>query len=327
MTVVMSSIKTFQEDIDKAINALSLEKTPKELYQPVEYILSLGGKRLRPLLVMLGNSLFNGKPEWAINPAIAIEVFHNFTLIHDDIMDKAPLRRGHATVHEKWNSDIAILSGDAMMIQAYELIIQTRVEFLPKLLPLFNRTALEVCEGQQEDMNFETRDDVSIGEYMEMIGKKTAVLLGCALEVGAITANASEDDRKNIYAFGKNIGIAFQLRDDLLDAYAKEDFGKQVGGDIIANKKTYLLLKAFELADASDKAKLQQLLEDETIQPPDKVREVKALYNKLSIPEHTEALSKQYFDKAMIAMDAINGNPETKATLIEYVRALMGREV
>lgn len=327
MTVVMSSIKAFQQEIDSAINALDFEKEPKELYQPLGYMLSLGGKRLRPLLVMLGNSLFNGKPEWALKPAVAVEVFHNFTLIHDDIMDKAPLRRGNPTVHEKWNNDIAILSGDAMMVYAYELLIQTQLEFLPHLIPLFNRTALEVCEGQQEDMNFETRDDVSIPEYMEMIGKKTAVLLGCALEMGAITAGALETDRKNTYDFGKNIGISFQLRDDLLDAYAKEDFGKQVGGDIIANKKTYLLLKAFELADADDKAKLQQLLNDKTIQPSDKVKEVKALYDKLSIPAHTEALSQQYYDKAMVAIEAIDGNPETKATLIEYVRALMGREV
>lgn len=327
MTIVMSSIKAFKEEIDSAINALDLEKEPRELYQPVSYILSLGGKRLRPLLVMLGNSLFNGKPEWAIKPAIAIEVFHNFTLIHDDIMDKAPLRRGNSTVHEKWNSDIAILSGDVMMIKAYELLVQTRVEFLPEILNLFNRTALEVCEGQQEDMNFEKRDDVSIDEYLEMISKKTAVLLACALETGAITAGASETDRRNIYAFGKNIGVAFQLKDDLLDAYAQEGFGKQTGGDIIANKKTYLLLKALELAEEEDRTKLQYLLNSTTILPDEKVREVKAIYDNLAIRQQTEAICEKYYDKAMVAFEAIEGNPETKATLIEYVQALMGREV
>lgn len=327
MTVVMSSIKAFKEEIDKAIEALDLEKEPKELYQPVSYILSLGGKRLRPLLVMLGNGLFNGNPSWALQPALAIEVFHNFTLIHDDIMDKAPLRRGNSTVHEKWNNDIAILSGDVMMIKAYELLVQTQVEFLPEILTLFNRTALEVCEGQQEDMNFEKRNDVSIDEYLEMISKKTAVLLGCAMETGAITAGASQADRSNIYAFGKNIGIAFQLKDDLLDAYAEEGFGKQVGGDIIANKKTYLLLKAFEQADETDKNTLNALLTDNSIEPKEKVAKVKAIYDKLAIGEHTEALCKHYFDKAMQAINAVDGNVDAKANLIDYVSRLMDRQV
>lgn len=304
---------------------MGLPQAPRELYEPVAYILSLGGKRLRPLLVMMGNNLFDGEQDHALMPALAIEVFHNFTLVHDDIMDKAPLRRGKATVHEKWNNDIAILSGDAMMIKAYELVIQTRTDVLPEILRTFNRTAMEVCEGQQEDMNFETRDDVTIDEYLEMISKKTAVLLGCALEVGALTAGVSDTDRQNIYDFGKNIGIAFQLKDDLLDVYAKADFGKQVGGDIIANKKTYLLLKALELAEGEDKTQLGNLLGDNGIDPEEKVSQVKAIYDKLQIAQLTEAKAAEYYDKALNAINQVKANETKKAELVGFAKNLMGR--
>lgn len=315
----------FRETVNAALRDLNLPGSPRELYEPVEYILSLGGKRLRPLLVMMGNDLFDGIPEHALKPALAIEVFHNFTLVHDDIMDKAPLRRGKATIHEKWNNDIAILSGDAMMIKAYELVIQTREDVLPEILKTFNRTALEVCEGQQEDMNFETRNDVTIDEYLEMITKKTAVLLGCALEVGALSAGVNTADRQNVYDFGKNIGIAFQLKDDLLDVYAKDGFGKQIGGDIIANKKTYLLLKALELAKGEDYISLQNLLTDQAISQEDKVEQVKAIYDKLSIPQHTEAKAAEYYERAMSAISHISADSHKKSLLIDFAKDLMGR--
>lgn len=258
--------------------------SPVEMYEPMAYIMGLGGKRVRPLLTLIGCDLFGGAPGKALHAALAVELFHNFSLIHDDILDKAPLRRGHATVHEKWNHNIALLSGDGMMVRAFDILGKSEEKHIGTLLKLFSKTGLEVCEGQQEDMNFETRDQVSVQDYLHMITNKTAVLLGCSLQMGAICANAPAQDQAHLYEFGKHVGIAFQILDDILDVYADHDkFGKQVGGDIISNKKTFLLLKAFELANGMEQKTLQALLTDKTISNADKVSEVTALYNTLGI--------------------------------------------
>jgi geranylgeranyl diphosphate synthase type II len=237
------------------------KKQPRELYEPENYILSLGGKRIRPLLCLIACDLFDKDAKQSLNAALSVELFHNFSLIHDDILDKAPLRRGMPTVHSKWNSDIAILSGDVMMVKAFDVLKNYEATKLGNLLSIFAATSIEVCEGQQMDMNFETQSEVRVNDYLHMITLKTAVLLGCSLKMGAICADASKEDQGHLYEFGKHVGIAFQLMDDVLDAYADDaKFGKQVGGDIIANKKTFLLLKEFELANPSQKEKLNALL-------------------------------------------------------------------
>jgi len=230
----------FQSIIEEEIKKISLGSSPRELYEPIRYMLALGGKRLRPSLLLMSTELFGGNTKDAISPALGIEVFHNFTLLHDDIMDKAPLRRSQETVHKKWNPDIAILSGDTMFVKSCELMMKVDDGILRKVMTLFYETATEVCEGQQLDMNFESRSSVTIDEYIHMISLKTAMLLGCSMKTGAWIANANEADANHLYDFGKNIGIAFQLHDDILDVYGDElKFGKQVGGDIIANKKLF----------------------------------------------------------------------------------------
>ena len=240
----MNSIISYQNQIEEALKAKNYGSNPKELYEPIAYIMSLGGKRLRPVLVFMACDFFDGDISQALHPAIAIELFHNFTLVHDDLMDNAPLRRNQPTVHEKWNSSIAILSGDVMMVRAYQELCQAKVNYLPELLKVFSETAVKVCEGQQYDMNYESMQKVSIAQYLKMIELKTAVLLGGALKIGSIVGGAKEEEAQLLFDFGKNIGIAFQLQDDILDVYADAaKFGKQKGGDIIANKKTYLLLK------------------------------------------------------------------------------------
>ncbi|MBP7245354.1 MAG: polyprenyl synthetase family protein, partial [Bacteroidia bacterium] len=239
------SVEQLQKEVEFQLSQLDFPQQPESLYDPLRYMLSLGGKRIRPVLVLLANDLFSGKRENAMPAALAVEVFHNFTLLHDDIMDRAPLRRGKPTVHQKWNSNIAILSGDAMFVKSCQLITQTPISAMPAVMNLFLKTALEVCEGQQYDMDFESRNDIEIEEYLEMIKLKTAVLVGACLGIGAQIAGAKEEEVKHIYDFGVNLGIAFQLQDDILDVYGNEQkFGKQVGGDIIANKKTFLLLSA-----------------------------------------------------------------------------------
>src|SRR5476651_2411466 len=245
----MKQLTDLQVLISKAVDALKFPESPAELYEPISYILDLGGKRLRPSLLLMACDLFGGDVNKAIEPALAIEVFHNFTLMHDDIMDKAPLRRGKKTVHEKWNANVAILSGDAMMVEANKLMMKVDDPILRRVMDVFNETATGVCEGQQIDMSFEQRNNVLIDEYLNMIRLKTAVLLGGTLKIGAIIGGASLNDAQLLYSFGVNLGIAFQLQDDILDVYGDpEKFGKQVGGDILSNKKTYLLIKALELA-------------------------------------------------------------------------------
>jgi len=239
-----------QQIVEKYLKEIELKTEPRELYEPVKYILEIGGKRIRPSLVLAAYNLFKNDVETAINPALALEVFHNFTLLHDDIMDKADLRRNQQTVHKKWNENVAILSGDTMSIKAYELLSKIPAEFLSEVLQAFNKTALQVCEGQQLDMNFESRLDVSVEEYLEMIRLKTSVLIAVSLKIGAIMAGALRNDVHKLYDFGLNLGLAFQLQDDYLDAYGDvQAFGKKIGGDIVANKKTFLLIKALETSD------------------------------------------------------------------------------
>ncbi len=319
----MRDLEELGKIIESEIGDLIYPASPKLLYDPIRYIMGLNGKRIRPLLVLMGYQLFDDKVEKALSSAIAIEVFHNFTLLHDDIMDNAPLRRGSLTVHEKWNNNVAILSGDVMMIQAYQLLKRGNSNTVQEVLDVFSKTAIKVCEGQQWDMNFETQKKVDLVEYMKMIEHKTAVLLAASLQIGAIIAGASKEDQDHLYNFGVNIGLAFQLKDDLLDVFGcSEDFGKKLGGDILANKKTFLYLKAIQLADTSTK----RMLEDyyKTNDNPDlKVKEVTEVFRGLNIQDHTIEMMKAYYAKAMKYLDAVYS--DNKEPLILFSEKLMER--
>ena len=300
---------------------------PPELYDPIRYIMGLGGKRLRPLMTLLAAALFTDDYAIALKPAVAVEVFHNFTLLHDDIMDRAPLRRGMTTVHEKWNANIAILSGDVMLVRAYEQLLDIDAKYLRQALQRFTKTAAEVCEGQQMDMNFETRDTVSEAEYIDMIRLKTSVLLGLAMELGGIVAGADAQSTQHLYDGGVNIGIGFQLKDDLLDVYGDPaKFGKQVGGDIIANKKTFLLIEALERAEGNLRAELLDWLGRETFDKAGKVAAVTAIYDQLGIRTLTEARIADYFQKGFANLDQVNADPARKATLLAFTHQLVERE-
>lgn len=293
--------------LERFIQEADFGQSPKELYDPISYILSLGGKRIRPLLSLLAYGMYQENPEKIIRQAAAIEVFHNFTLMHDDIMDEAPIRRGKATVHEKWNANIAILSGDVMMVRSYDLMLGAPTNLLPTIIKQFNKTAAEVCEGQQLDMNFESRDEVNDLEYLEMIRLKTAVLLGFSLQLGGILGEASPEDTQKLYDFGVNIGVGFQLKDDLLDVFADQaKFGKQVGGDIISNKKTFLLIKALELASGDDRKELDNWIRKTDFNKEEKVAAVKKIYEKLGIKELTESKMNSYFEKGFELLDSIS---------------------
>jgi geranylgeranyl diphosphate synthase type II len=293
--------------LEDHITSHSFGVSPLELYDPISYILSLGGKRIRPLLTLLAYGLYSKNPEEILNQACAVEVFHNFTLMHDDIMDQAPLRRGKATVHEKWNANSAILSGDVMLIRAYDLLLDTTPALLPEVMRLFNKTAAEVCEGQQFDMNFETYQTVHEDEYIEMIRLKTAVLLGMALQLGAVLAGAEKGDAQKLYDFGVNIGVGFQLKDDLLDVFADQaKFGKQVGGDIISNKKTFLLIKALELAEGADAEELNFWLTQQQFDKVEKVSAVRNLYEKLGVKSLTVEKMESYFDAGFAQLEGIH---------------------
>jgi geranylgeranyl diphosphate synthase type II len=325
----LENIKSFQEKIEATLSLLytEIDRPPAELYKPVIYTLQLGGKRVRPLLTLLGADLFDGHPEDALWPAIGIEVFHNFTLLHDDIMDLAPLRRNQPTVHKKWNSNIAILSGDAMFVKSCQLMARTRPDVIPPVLELFWKTALEVCEGQQFDMNFETEAVVSLPKYIRMITLKTAVLLGCSLQTGAIIAGAREEDAKRIYDFGKHCGIAFQLQDDILDVYGnQEKFGKRRGGDIVSNKKTYLLLKALEIADRYSKEGLMQWLQAGEEKATEKVEAVTAIFDYLNIRTLAEKEMQKHFQKAMAILNELPCSEIKKSQLEQFSQALLYRE-
>ena len=323
----MEKLTHFIHIIDEEIQKRPFNKEPQQLYQPLNYTLGLGGKRIRPALLLLANDLFGGKQALAIDAAIAIEIFHNFTLIHDDIMDNAPIRRGHPTVFKKWNVNTAILSGDVMLVESYKLISTCESVVLPEVLKTFNKMAAEVCEGQQYDMNFETQQNITIDDYLKMIELKTAVLLGASLRIGALIAKASVTDVNHIYAFGQNIGIAFQLMDDLLDVYGNpEKFGKQVGGDIISNKKTYLLLKAKELAKNELKKELEFCLSSKTLSPENKVNRVKAIYSQLKIKELTMNEMNHFYNTAIAHLDSIEVPNEKKLVFEQFAKGLMQRE-
>ena len=321
--------QTWQElsqQIEAEISRENFSGHPKELYDPIGYTMKLGGKRIRPTLCLLANQLFQGNEQIALHLAMAIEVFHNFTLVHDDIMDEAPLRRGKAAVHKKWNRDIAILSGDVMMVMTNKLLCKAQPQHLSAILEIFNQTAIEVCEGQQLDMNFESSSTVSANDYIEMIRLKTAVLLACSLKMGAINANASEKDSSLLYNFGDKIGIAFQIQDDYLDCYANpEDFGKRVGGDIISNKKTFLYLKALEKASDSQRKEIEELTSKE-IKEEEKVAKMLAIYNDLNIPDEAKLAMENYYNEAMESMNQISVSAELKQPLIDLAQMLMNRE-
>lgn len=303
----MKSIDELRTLVEQEVLSLKYPSKPADLYAPIDYILSLGGKRMRPILLLLSYQLYKKDIKLALKPAIAIEVFHNFTLLHDDIMDKAPVRRGQSTVHTKWNENVAILSGDAMLIQAYQYLSELPKDSLMACLPVFNTMALKVCEGQQFDMDFEIQAEVDLESYLKMIEYKTAVLLGASLKMGAIIGGGDAKDAENLYEFGRKIGIAFQLKDDLLDVFGDTDaFGKQLGGDIIANKKTCLYLKALSLSEGDEKMKLVNLYSSHSINQTEKVQKVKQLYTSLEIEVHINDLISEYYDDAMKSLNAID---------------------
>jgi geranylgeranyl diphosphate synthase type II len=300
---------------------------PNELYEPIRYIMSLGGKRFRPLLTLLSASIYTDDWQKAVKPAMAVEVFHNFTLMHDDIMDKAPLRRGKATVHEKWNANTAILSGDVMLIKAYDLLLDIPKDLLRPVLARFNQTAAEVCEGQQLDMDFETRWDVTEMEYLEMIRLKTSVLLGFALELGGMLSGADAESARKLYEAGENMGIGFQLKDDLLDVYGDpEKFGKQVGGDIISNKKTFLLIEALTKSTGDVKAELEKWISSTDFDPVEKVNAVRNIYEQTQIRAFTERKINDYFARGISCLEQLEVSEERKEILLQFVHQLVERE-
>lgn len=324
----MHSISHYQEIISNHFLALAIDKEPNNLYEPIRYILSLGGKRMRPVLTLMTAEIFNTDCNKALAAATAVEVFHNFSLIHDDIMDDAPLRRGNETVHEKWDINTGILSGDAMLILAYQYFEQYEPLIFKELAKLFSKTALEVCEGQQYDVDFETRDDVTIPEYLKMIEYKTAVLVGAAMKMGAIVAETSEENANSIYNFGLNLGIAFQLQDDYLDAFGDpETFGKQVGGDIIENKKTYLYLKAKEFAEPAVKEQLLHLFSIQPSDNVDKINSVKGIFNTTGASDATQEAIKLYTFKAFETLEKMDIDDSKKELLKIFGENLMSRKV
>ncbi|MDP3912824.1 MAG: polyprenyl synthetase family protein [Bacteroidota bacterium] len=326
----MQTIKELKILISEEINReiIRLNKTePTNLYEPIGYTLAMGGKRLRPVMVLMACNLFTDKIEKALPAALAIEVFHNFTLLHDDIMDQADMRRNSLAVHKKYNPNIAILSGDAMSIMAYNYLQKSETENLGKMIRLFSDTALEVCEGQQYDMDFETRMNVSIPEYLNMIRLKTAVLLACSLKMGALAANAPERIADLLYVFGLDLGIAFQLQDDLLDVFAdQEKFGKKIGGDIISNKKTFLLLKALELSDDPTKKELLGWIEKYEFDHQEKIMAVKNIYTKLKIKEITENNIEDFYQSALDVLNEIDVAKETKEEMVALAKMIMSRD-
>jgi geranylgeranyl diphosphate synthase type II len=323
----MNTIQNLQELIEDAVNELQYPLYPAELYDPISYILSVGGKRMRPALLLMACDMFGGDVKSAICPALAIEMFHNFTLVHDDIMDNAPLRRGKVTVHEKWNSNIAILSGDVMMVESYKLMMKVDLSILRPVLEIFSNTAVGVCEGQQMDMNFEQQPQVDIDDYLNMIRLKTAVLLGGALKIGALIGGASQADADLLCSFGEQLGIAFQLQDDILDVYGDpEKFGKQVGGDIISNKKTYLLIKALELAGRPETQEINHWLNAVTFNNAEKVKAVTAIYDQLEVRPYAEKVMHRYAEQAYDALNQVNLPQERKRYLRDFADGLMVRE-
>jgi geranylgeranyl diphosphate synthase, type II len=324
----MIPVEILQKKLIKAFSENLTYGKPAELYDPIRYTMELGGKRMRPLLVLLGCDMFGGDIDKATDAAIGIELFHNFTLLHDDIMDQAPLRRGKETVYKRWNANRAILSGDTMFALACKHLSLSPPECLAGVLYIFNRTAIEVCEGQQMDMNFETLDSVSLNDYLEMIRLKTAVLLAASLKVGAMIGGASEDSAQRLYEAGISLGTAFQLTDDLLDAYGDEStFGKVTGGDIVANKKTYLYLVALERADNTQRSDLIQLFKSSDNNPEAKIEAVKGIFDVLDVPELTREAIRIHYERAMVQLNGTGLLAEKTKVLRDYANSLMQRQV
>lgn len=303
-------------------------KTPKGLYEPVDYILNIGGKRLRPLMLLMTCKLFTNDLEKALAPAYAIEIFHNFSLVHDDIMDAAPLRRGKTTVHHKWNVNTGILSGDVMLVMAYEYLRQVDVAILGEVIRIFNEVAIGVCEGQQYDVDFETMETVTIAEYIKMIELKTSVLVAGAMRIGALVGGANEKDAYNLGEFGRNIGIAFQLQDDILDTYGDpEKFGKKVGGDIAQNKKTFLVIKSLELANETTATRLNNLLATQPVDEIAKIKEVTDIFDSLDIRKHANQKKEEYLNLAYKHLKAVEISETAKQPLYDFAQFLIHREV
>ncbi len=323
----MFSIKELQDIISDKIKSLEYCPKPEGLYEPVKYILDIGGKRLRPALLLAACNVFSESIDNAVDTALAFEIFHNFTLLHDDVMDNSNLRRGNETVHVKWNVNTAILSGDAMMILAYGYILKNKSENLKSIFEIFNKTALEVCEGQQYDMNFETQKNVEIDDYLEMIKLKTSVLIAACIKSGAIIGGASSTDSDLLYDFGLNLGLAFQLQDDLLDVYGDSKvFGKQTGGDIVEAKKTFLLINALKNSDLKTNEFLNNLLEDKLMDRTSKVKHVTEIYNKLNIKQLTLNKINDYYLSAIKSLEKVNVESEKKKILFEIAEKLKVRE-
>lgn len=324
----MHALSQYQEFVTEYLKSQLEVKEPKNLYEPIHYILHLGGKRIRPVLTVMSAEIFDVSYEKALPAALAVEVFHNFSLVHDDIMDDAPLRRGNITVHEKWDTNTAILSGDAMLILAYQYFEKYEPVIFQALAKLFSKTALEVCEGQQWDVDFETRKDVTIPEYLKMIEYKTAVLVAAAMKMGAIIARTSDENANLIYEFGLNLGLAFQLQDDYLDAFGDpETFGKQVGGDIIENKKTYLYLKAMEFANGIDRQELADLFSIQMEENGAKINQVKEIFVNSGASAATKKAIAAYTFKAFDTLDKMNIDEQKKQILRSFGENLMGRKV
>lgn len=323
----MLTATEIQEKVNAYIASLPYERKPKSLYDPIEYVLAAGGKRIRPSFVLMAYNLFHDDVDRILPVATALETYHNYTLLHDDLMDKADMRRGRPTVHKKWDDNTAILSGDTMLVLAYEHLAKCDTKYLKPALDLFTETALEVSEGQQFDMEFETRNDVAEEEYIEMIRLKTSVLLACALKMGAVVAGASDADANALYAFGEKVGLAFQLQDDLLDVYGDPKvLGKAIGGDITSNKKTFMLINAFNRADAGTRAELERWTTATEFDPAEKIAAVTEIYNRLGIDKLAEQRIKEYFEQSRLHLDELSVSDDRKAVLREYTERMMNRK-
>ena len=312
--------------VNDTISATQYERKPYSLYEPIKYVLSLGGKRIRPVLMMLSYNLFKDNPEDIVANAIALETYHNYTLLHDDLMDNADLRRGHQTVHRRWNANTAILSGDSMLVLSFHEMVKCGSEHLADVLDTFIKTALEIGEGQQYDMEFESINDVSEDEYIEMIRLKTSVLLACAMKMGAVLADASKEDQETLYRFGEYLGLAFQLQDDYLDVYGDQKlFGKKIGGDIVSNKKTFMLINAINMAEGELKESLLKWIDAKVFDREEKVKAVTRIYDKLGIGKLAQAKINEYFAMATDCLASVSVADERKQELLSYTRRMMGR--
>ena len=323
----MEFLQSYKTIFFDYLNANKFARQPHNLYEPVDYILTLGGKRIRPLLLLMAADLIGNKAKYALPAALAVEVFHNFTLLHDDIMDEAPLRRGNATVHEKFNTNTAILSGDVMLIYAYKFLDDYPSDIAIKLLKVFNKMAIEVCDGQQMDIDFESREDVSIVEYLDMITLKTSVLMGACLQMGAIIGGMDDQSANHLYHYGKNIGIAFQMQDDVLDTFGEPKVGKQSGGDIIQNKKTYLYLKSLQLISDEEKNELIELYKSKPSNPSEKVARARDIMKGAHVLVHSDEVKNEYKNLAFSHLDAVQMDDDKKEQFRDFGNYLLNRKI